>query len=54
MTPSVTLSQLKPEDSKARESRNAITKPLIHVHGGEELTPLEALSHGPLVLGGKL
>jgi hypothetical protein len=32
----------------------AVSKqPEIHVHGGEDKTPLEAISHGPLVLEGE-
>jgi len=31
----------------------AAIAPEVHVHGGEDKTPLEAISHGPLVHLGK-
>jgi hypothetical protein len=33
----------------------AVSKePEVHVHGGEGKTPLEAISHGPIIMEGKL
>ena len=28
-------------------------RPEVHVHGGEDKTPLEAISHGPIIMEGK-
>jgi hypothetical protein len=28
-------------------------QPEVHVHGGEDKTPLEAISHGPIIMEGK-
>lgn len=54
MAPSATLPQLEPKNLKAPESCNGLINPAAHAHGSEDLTPLQAMSHGPLVLGGKI
>jgi hypothetical protein len=39
--------------SATNETTTGAIGPEIHVHGGEDKTPLEAISHGPLVLEGE-
>lgn len=48
MAPSATTEIAIPE-SKVGVSQ----QPEIHIHGGEDKTPLEAISHGPLIHPGE-
>jgi hypothetical protein len=31
-----------------------VDQPEVHAHSAEDQSPLEAISHGPVVMGGKL
>lgn len=48
MAPSATSEILVPQVGWAKEAQ--VEK---HVHGAEEKTPLEAISHGPIVQAGE-
>jgi hypothetical protein len=53
MAPSATLPELGSQNVKTLNPKQAATsQSTTHVHSGVEKTPLQALSHGPLVLGG--
>lgn len=45
MAPSATSEIVVPEVAKQQVKK--------HVHGGEDKTPLEAISHGPIIQAGK-
>lgn len=54
MAPSATESHL-PVHKKTGEDVSIVKdEKLEHVHGGEDLTPLEAISHGGVVMAGKI
>lgn len=51
MAPSATLESILPIQKKTPEEN--VPRTIEHVHGGEDLTPLEAISHGGVVMSGE-
>lgn len=54
MAPSATESILPIQKKIGEEKVQGKDEQIEHVHGGEDLTPLEAISHGGVVMDGEI
>lgn len=62
MAPSAIAESVLPIQKKTEEVEASVAKDekvehvehVEHVHGGEDLTPLEAISHGDVVMSGEI
>ncbi|CCD44323.1 hypothetical protein BofuT4_P059030.1 [Botrytis cinerea T4] len=54
MAPSATESHVSIQKKVGEGASVAKDEKVEHVHGGEDLTPLEAISHGGVVMSGEI